>query len=225
MKTAIAFLCLFMSVAAAAQRTDAVKIQLLGTACSDLHTVLLVLKGDEENAIRIDDFNKKAVWSSDGTDLPIPFIDVKGTPASLRLGGRRTNCVASAPDKFNDKLTAVFVFHCDENPAWNVKINTWPPIGFRYERSLPGCDKEQAHYEGVATAPDVRFYSETLDLFFGTLPFSLRVNDYPIVEHNVDLDHRHVAAKIVPKIPGAQLSPNSYEVKIAGLTTLRMTVK
>src|SRR4051794_2744539 len=148
MKTAIAFLCLLVGATASAQRTDAVQIQLSGTACSDVHGVLLVLDGDEQHAIRIKDINETPVWSSDGSGLKLPFINISGTRASLRLGGRRTDCATSTPDKFNDKLTAVFVFDCDENPAWTVRIETSPTTSFRYVRSLPGCDNEQARHKG-----------------------------------------------------------------------------
>lgn len=176
----IGALILIVGQAAEAQNTDKVEI-ILGT-CAVQH-VSVVLEGKEDEAFDTIhspvDANK---WVGQWKHKPKPFPADK-VQASLRLGGKRTDCQPSKAVKDEDRSNtwgwvASFTFRCDPQPVREVDIQTDPAaFPFRYERRLAKSTsiaeshdcREEATFDGTAQIVDLRL-NEKIFLKFPSAP-------------------------------------------------------
>ena len=226
-------LTVFAAAAAQSQQTNAIRVKLSGT-CRDIHTadLILILNDDERVPAHLHTADPaRLVWTGewhDPDDRRVRFA-AEGSHASLRFGGARSDCRRSVPERHDDSIEAVFTFDCDENPAFDLKIQAEPSILFSYKRSLRtdktkdlDCDSaEQAgSYRGTRTILDVRLAMEVVSLGLEDSRRNIQwmlLNDLPVVKKRKKgvsdtLDHDRVVDAIVKSTPRAQFVPNEYEV-------------
>ena len=185
----ISTLILMAAHAAAGQPTDKVRI-ILGT-CT-VNGISVVLNGEEGAAFSVDSHGDPVGFVGRWKKSPEPF-PIKNPQASLRLGGKRTDCQPAKIVKDNDSSNdwgylAQFTFKCDSQPVRNVHIQSNPPrFAFRYVRWLAkstmiadsrDCN-EWADFEGTGDVVDLRLDEK----FF--LKFRSARNDPGLYVHEI----------------------------------------
>jgi hypothetical protein len=238
----------FVALAARSQQTNAVRVILNGCHLhSDLASIEMVLNGDERATVQLGSANaSKDVWTGEWhnpNDRHLQFA-AAGSYASLRLQDGRTDCRRSIAERHDDRIEAVFTFECDENPSWNVTIQTEPEMNFSYVRVLKAsrtkaldCDcRESGGKVGRGTIYVVRLPREVLNLQPGledAFPNVLwmRLNELAVIKNPTRgafeaLNYDRVVETIVRSTRGEEFSSNAYDIKpwIKGLTKLTVTV-
>jgi len=235
-----------IATSAAAQLTHSVRVKLTGT-CPYLPaaSLQLVLNGNETVPATLEPADAtRRVWTGDWTDPndPTRRFQAKGSTASVRLGGARTDCRISVADSKHDRIEAVFTFDCDERPASDVRVETDPDQKFSYVRFLRRTNKteldcdclEFATPPGVRVVPDVRLKTEVLNLQLGLDEpdrdvLWLHVNDLITPTSALaQLNHDDVVQAIVFSTPGEGFSSNAHDVhrvipKLSRLKHLTLT--
>jgi hypothetical protein len=187
----------------------------------------------------------KGIWTGEWhpSDRRLQFA-ASGSYASLRLEDGRTDCRRSVAERNDDRIEAVFTFECDENPSWNVTIQTEPQIPFSYVRVLKrsrtkalDCDcRESGGKVGKGTISVVRLPREVLNLQPGLEDAApnvlwMRLNELAVIRNPTKgafetLNYDRVVETIVRSTRGEEFSSNAYDIKpkVKGLTKLTVTV-